>query len=202
MSSPKSISKRLLSGQALGYYCCALFFFILGIITKRVPLVELDNKLGISELTTALIAFLALIGAYFFIPAVVEKAIQQRNSKDTILIKDIEELCDLLKELKKTYQEYYSKQTVISERIRGEVLQDIRYISNCIHDLNDSMRTEHPELGFDKKIKNTYNEVTYKVLTEELPVKGKLTKEHFLASTNSLNALISAVKKFRFKTYR
>lgn len=202
MSSGNHTRRSWFSRDSLGYYCVAIVFLLIGIFIKRIPYVTLDGGLNIGDFATGLIAIIGLIGAWYFIPAVIEKAVQQRHSKDVILVDDIKEICEALRALISKYQKLYSDETVITEKIRGEILQNVRDITNMISELNSDMLDEHVELDFEAVVKNYYNEETYKILTEDLPVNNKIRSDHLLAASNSVTILHNRLRKYRFSTFK
>jgi hypothetical protein len=184
------------------YALVATFFFCLGALVKRIPLIELDNKLNVGDFAAGLIALGSLGAAIYFLPLVINRSLSKRDARDGFIVRDLDEIYDQLISLKASYRELSSKGTRLTAQKRAEILFSITEVSNLIKELSKNLKADHTDIQFDEKVKNIFNEKTYPLLTEDLQAGKIIKKQHFLDASRSLNIITAEIKRCRYRTFK
>jgi len=186
----------------IGYSLAIVFSILIGIWIKRVPYVQLDPKLSIGEFSSSLIALIGLAAAVLFLPYIVNKTLSNRETRDSIIVKDLEEIYAQLREIEAVYKKLYDSKKKVTSDQRSELLHDLKIVSNLIKQMSVELQNDHSDMSFETEVKDIFNEETYKLLTENLQENLKIKPEDYLAASTSIIKLALKVKNCRYKTYQ
>ena len=194
-NSGMKLTKSRLIGGGIG--CFLLGFFARQIIVD-IPFFTFDTKIDISSI----VSVLGLFATIFFIPLIINKLIDKEKNTNALLIKDLDEISNLVDGLVAFYQRKIKES---SKNINKDDFTFIVYSFKQIASLLDTVKDEFNERkmmeNFEKEVIKRYYGKANKQCTDEISVNKRIDDAYIRKSMICLFNFKKKIKHTRYSIF-
>lgn len=171
--------------------------FILGVIVQDIPFITFDSKIDLSTL----ISIASLVATIFIMPFIIESRIASFNNIKTMLVVDLDDICETIKDVRSLYDDNLSIRS-IKENHYILIVSKFKKIGSSLSMLSEEFSNYSILTKFKEEIVNGDYMETYRKCTENLKNGKRLSTEEIRESQRTLDMLSTKIKQCRYRLYK
>lgn len=180
----------LLLGVCVGQFFCNL----------AVGLITVEWKISFADIISAFVTVFGVLTTFTVVPYVVNIIIERKNSARSLIVQDIESICNSIRELQSGYSSLASRKKV-SKQLYSQVLLNFKRLGSALSTLGTELTRSDMLPDFQRVVIEGSFPTLRKVCTKNLVYGKVLPVSDVMASQLALQSFHDSVNSYRYRVY-
>ena len=169
---------------------------ILGVCIRDFPLFTPKYEVDLGMLAT----IIGLFTTVYIMPFIVEKKLSNTTSVSGIIVQDLDAILGTVELLRSQFNELSPSRKVTEKQFRN-IVSAFKSVSSSIYVLHEQASSRNRLINMKDEVYDNYYTPAYDACTGRLMFDRRIDEQSLINAQNSLNMLVSIIRKYRYETY-
>jgi hypothetical protein len=170
---------------------------VIGLVLNDIPGLTLKKEVDVGAIVAVVSLFLATV----IVPLKINAHVSNVRNKNSIIIRDLNEILDQLNRIKTLHSDVFYANTVIKLREQRAMLALFKDASNRIDSLAKQLCDLPNFKDFKDNISIPFSRDLKPAYTDKFIKTKKIREQDYLTATGEMNKIVTELKECRYKTY-